>query len=60
MFLIGPMWSAARPANTLFDWLETESYELFGLVLLVAIGLFAGRVTRTSAERLDSAATVPV
>jgi alpha-1,2-mannosyltransferase len=60
MFLIGPMWNAARPANTLFDWLETESYELLGLVLLVAIGLFAGRVTRTSAEPLDSAATVPV
>jgi hypothetical protein len=37
-----------RPTNTLFDWLETESYELLGLVLLIAIGLFAGRVTETA------------
>jgi alpha-1,2-mannosyltransferase len=50
LFVISPMWNAARPANTVFDWLKTESYELLGLVLLVAITVFAGRVPRDTTE----------
>lgn len=54
LFLIGPMWNAARPASTVFDWLETESYELLGLVLLVAIATFAARTPRETPEPLTT------
>jgi alpha-1,2-mannosyltransferase len=59
LFVIGPMWTAERPASTVSGWLETESYELLGLVLLIAIAIFAARVPRVSPMPL-AAAKVPV
>jgi alpha-1,2-mannosyltransferase len=44
LFVIGAMWTAPRPANSVFTWLETESYELLGVVLLVVLAAFASRV----------------
>jgi alpha-1,2-mannosyltransferase len=60
LFLIGPMWYAVRPANSLFAWLETESYGLLGLLSLVVLGVFAGRILPHSVKPLDSAVEVPV
>jgi len=53
LFVIGAMWTAPRPANSVFSWLETESYELLGVVLLVALGVFASRV-KAREEKLVS------
>jgi len=42
LFIIGPMWFAPRPASSVAWWLATESYELYGLVLLI-LAAFAAR-----------------
>jgi alpha-1,2-mannosyltransferase len=53
LFVIGPMWIAPRPANSVFSWLETESYELLGLIVLIAIAVIGPRAalgSRRTAE----------
>ncbi|MEQ0560697.1 glycosyltransferase 87 family protein [Amycolatopsis sp. NEAU-NG30] len=44
LFIVGPMWFAPRPAPSLGWWLATESYLLFGLVLLVLAAFGARRL----------------
>ncbi|EOD58532.1 glycosyltransferase 87 family protein [Amycolatopsis vancoresmycina] len=44
LFIVGPMWFAPRPAPSPGWWLATESYELFGLVLLVLAAFGARRL----------------
>jgi alpha-1,2-mannosyltransferase len=44
LFIVGPMWFAPRPAPSVGWWLATESYELFGLLLLVLAALAAPRL----------------
>jgi alpha-1,2-mannosyltransferase len=58
LFVIGSMWTTPRPANSLVTWLETESYELLGIVLLIALGVFASRVKPRSASAPNSGVRV--
>lgn len=51
LFVIGPMWFAVRPANSVFSWLETESYELLGLVLLITIAVVGPRAAPGAEKR---------
>ncbi|WP_072481886.1 glycosyltransferase 87 family protein [Amycolatopsis australiensis] len=46
LFIVGPMWFAPRPAPSAGWWLATESYELFGLVLLISAAGAARRLDR--------------
>lgn len=55
LFIVGPMWFAPRPAPTLGWWLATESYELFGLLLLVLAAIAAPRL-RTKKGALPAVA----
>ncbi|MDQ7806062.1 glycosyltransferase 87 family protein [Amycolatopsis sp. A133] len=48
LFIAGPMWFAPRPAPSAGWWLATESYELFGLLLLVAAAYAARRLNRAT------------
>jgi alpha-1,2-mannosyltransferase len=60
LFIAGPMWFAPRPAPSFGWWLATESYELFGLVLLVLAAFAAPRLKAVKAaprESLDAAFT---
>jgi alpha-1,2-mannosyltransferase len=60
LFIVGPMWFAPRPAPSIGWWLATESYELYGLVLLVLAALAARRLksvndsSRNSESREES------
>ncbi|HEY3467542.1 MAG TPA: glycosyltransferase 87 family protein [Amycolatopsis sp.] len=47
LFIVGPMWFAPRPAPSVGWWLATESYELFGLLLLVLATFAAPRLKGT-------------
>ncbi len=42
LFIVGPMWFAPRPAGSLLWWLATESFVLYGLLLL-SLGALASR-----------------
>jgi alpha-1,2-mannosyltransferase len=53
LFIAGPMWFAPRPAPSLGWWLATESYELFGLVLLVLAALAARRLKSVNGTLRD-------
>ncbi|WP_329056712.1 glycosyltransferase 87 family protein [Amycolatopsis sp. NBC_01488] len=58
LFVWGPMWFAPRPASSIGWWLATESYELFGLALLVLAAFAARRLGKAKAaprESLDAA-----
>jgi alpha-1,2-mannosyltransferase len=44
LFVVGPMWLAPRPAGNFGWWLATESFVLYGLVLLVLAAVFARRL----------------
>jgi alpha-1,2-mannosyltransferase len=44
LFVVGPMWLAPRPAGSFGWWLATESFVLYGLVLLVLAAVFARRL----------------
>ncbi|MGW4520324.1 glycosyltransferase 87 family protein [Amycolatopsis sp. NPDC004378] len=44
LFIVGPMWFAPRPAPSALWWLATESYELFGVLLLVVAAFAAPRL----------------
>ncbi len=55
LFIVGPMWFAPRPAPSLGWWLATESYELFGLLLLVLAAIAAPRL-RTKKGALPAVA----
>ncbi|MEU0788845.1 glycosyltransferase 87 family protein [Amycolatopsis sp. NPDC005961] len=60
LFIVGPMWFAPRPAPSAGWWLATESYELFGLALLVLAAFGARRLGKAKAaprESLDAALT---
>lgn len=60
LFIWGPMWFAPRPAPSVGWWLATESYELFGLALLVLAAFAARRLNKAKAaprESLDAALT---
>ncbi|WP_284742984.1 glycosyltransferase 87 family protein [Amycolatopsis sp. RTGN1] len=60
LFTWGPMWFAPRPAPSVGWWLATESYELFGLALLVLAAFAARRLNKAKAaprESLDAALT---
>jgi alpha-1,2-mannosyltransferase len=60
LFIAGPMWFAPRPAPSFGWWLATESYELFGLVLLVLAAFAPPRLKAVKAaprESLDAAFT---
>lgn len=60
LFIWGPMWFAPRPASSIPWWLATESYELYGLLLLVGAAFAARRLGKTKAaprESLDAALT---
>jgi alpha-1,2-mannosyltransferase len=50
LFIWGPMWFAPRPAPSAGWWLATESYELFGLVLLVLAAFAAPRLKAVKAS----------
>ncbi|MEV4144756.1 glycosyltransferase 87 family protein [Amycolatopsis sp. NPDC049691] len=55
LFIVGPMWFAPRPATSVGWWLATESYELFGLFLLVLAAIAAPRL-RTKKGALPAVA----
>ncbi|MGW5720752.1 glycosyltransferase 87 family protein [Amycolatopsis sp. NPDC003865] len=55
LFIVGPMWFAPRPAPSFGWWLATESYELFGLALLV-LAAFAAPRLRTKKGALPAVA----
>jgi len=50
LFIWGPMWFAPRPAPSVGWWLATESYELFGLALLVLAAFAARRLKAVKAS----------
>ncbi|WP_328612691.1 glycosyltransferase 87 family protein [Amycolatopsis sp. NBC_00355] len=50
LFIWGPMWFAPRPASSIGWWLATESYELFGLALLVLAAFAAPRLKAVKAS----------
>ncbi|KFZ76774.1 hypothetical protein ED92_41140 [Amycolatopsis sp. MJM2582] len=50
LFVIAPMWLAPRPAGSFGWWLATESYVLYGLVLLLYFALIAREGPLPSAE----------
>ncbi|MEU5265002.1 glycosyltransferase 87 family protein [Amycolatopsis sp. NPDC021455] len=50
LFIAGPMWFAPRPAPSPGWWLATESYELFGLALLVLAAFAAPRLKAVKAS----------
>jgi alpha-1,2-mannosyltransferase len=54
LFIAGPMWFAPRPAPSPGWWLATESYELFGLVLLVMAAFAAPRLKAVNATSRDT------
>ncbi|WP_410669716.1 glycosyltransferase 87 family protein [Amycolatopsis sp. cmx-4-68] len=59
LFIAGPMWFAPRPAPSVGWWLATESYELFGLLLLVLAAFGARRLTTKKGTSTAEAAKVP-
>lgn len=59
LFIAGPMWFAPRPAPSAAWWLATESYELFGLVLLALAAFGARRLTTQKGTPAAEAAKVP-
>jgi alpha-1,2-mannosyltransferase len=60
LFIAGPMWFAPRPATSVGWWLATESYELFGLALLVLAAFGARRLDTEKGTPAAEAAKVPV
>ncbi|WP_225439852.1 glycosyltransferase 87 family protein [Amycolatopsis eburnea] len=50
LFIVGPMWFAPRPAPSPGWWLATESYELFGLLLLALAAVAAPRLKAVKAS----------
>ncbi|SEF36721.1 alpha-1,2-mannosyltransferase [Amycolatopsis pretoriensis] len=54
LFIVGPMWFAPRPAPSVGWWLATESYELFGLVLLVLAAFAAPRLKAVNGTSRDA------
>ncbi|WP_410564322.1 glycosyltransferase 87 family protein [Amycolatopsis sp. cmx-4-61] len=59
LFIAGPMWFAPRPAPSLGWWLATESYELFGLLLLALAAFGARRLTTKKGASATEAAKAP-
>ncbi|KDN23609.1 hypothetical protein DV20_03725 [Amycolatopsis rifamycinica] len=59
LFIAGPMWFAPRPAPSAGWWLATESYELYGLALLVLAAFGARRLTTEKGTPTADAAEVP-
>ncbi|MBE1500613.1 alpha-1,2-mannosyltransferase [Amycolatopsis lexingtonensis] len=53
LFIVGPMWFAPRPAPSPGWWLATESYELFGLLLLALAAVAAPRLKAVNATSRD-------
>ncbi|WIY05343.1 glycosyltransferase 87 family protein [Amycolatopsis mongoliensis] len=54
LFIVGPMWFAPRPAPSAGWWLATESYELFGLLLLALAAFAAPRLKAVNVASRDS------
>lgn len=59
LFIVGPMWFAPRPAPSVGWWLATESYELYGLALLVLAAFAARRLSTEKGTSATEAAKVP-
>ncbi|QKV77911.1 glycosyltransferase 87 family protein [Amycolatopsis sp. Hca4] len=59
LFIAGPMWFAPRPAPSAGWWLATESYELFGLLLLALAAFGARRLGTKKGTPAAAAAEVP-
>ena len=59
LFVAGPMWFAPRPAPSVGWWLATESYELYGLALLVLAAFAARRLSTEKGTSATEAAKVP-
>ncbi|MEV6830212.1 glycosyltransferase 87 family protein [Amycolatopsis sp. NPDC051102] len=59
LFIAGPMWFAPRPAPSFGWWLATESYELFGLLLLVLAAFGARRLGTKKGTPTAEAVQVP-
>jgi len=59
LFIAGPMWFAPRPAPSASWWLATESYELFGLLLLALAAFGARPLTTKKGTPTAEAAEVP-
>ena len=59
LFIAGPMWFAPRPAPSPAWWLATESYELFGLLLLALAAFGARRLRTKKGTPTAEAAEVP-
>ncbi|MET8852076.1 glycosyltransferase 87 family protein [Amycolatopsis sp. NPDC004625] len=59
LFIVGPMWFAPRPAPSVGWWLATESYELYGLALLVLAAFGARRLGTKKGTSATEAAKVP-
>ncbi|WP_410595235.1 glycosyltransferase 87 family protein [Amycolatopsis sp. lyj-23] len=59
LFIAGPMWFAPRPAPSFGWWLATESYELFGLLLLALAAFGASRLGTKKGTPTAEAAEVP-
>ncbi|GHF97508.1 MULTISPECIES: glycosyltransferase 87 family protein [Amycolatopsis] len=59
LFIVSPMWFAPRPAPSAGWWLATESYELFGLALLVLAAFGARRLITKKGTPTAEAVAVP-
>jgi alpha-1,2-mannosyltransferase len=59
LFIAGPMWFSPRPAPSAGWWLATESYELFGLLLLALAAFAAPRLSTKKGTSTAEAAKVP-
>ncbi|MET8995189.1 glycosyltransferase 87 family protein [Amycolatopsis sp. NPDC004169] len=59
LFIAGPMWFAPRPAPSAGWWLATESYELFGVLLLALAAFGARRLGTKKGTPAAAAAEVP-